>query len=180
MARLSNQLLSLARAEQGSSSLRKEVVDFGAIARDALESLTPMALSKTIDLGLEGGDVALPVRGHSTLLRELVVNLVDNALRYTSAGGLVTARLARQGDDIVLRVEDSGPGIAPADKERVFERFFRAAGAPSEGTGLGLAIVREIVLSHDGQVELADQAPPPGLIVEVRMPSHRGEPAAAS
>ena len=178
MARLSNQLLSLARAEQGSASLRKDVVDFARLAREAVENLTPMALSKPIDLGLEAKAAPLPLWGHETLLRELVVNLVDNALRYTPAGGVVTVGLAREDGEAILTVEDSGPGIPPVDRERVFERFYRRLDTGSEGTGLGLAIVREIVASHDGAIKLKDQAAGPGLLVEVRLPMHQAETAA--
>jgi two-component system sensor histidine kinase TctE len=173
MTRLSNQLLSLARAEQGSSSLMKDQVDFGAVARDALEGLTQKALSRNIDLGFEPDGHRLVVWGHPTLLRELVVNLVDNALRYTPPGGLVTARVARNGDEVVLQVEDNGPGIPDAAKEKVFERFYRGPEPDNEGTGLGLAIVREIVASHDGRIKLSDRTPPSGLIVEIALPAHR-------
>jgi two-component system sensor histidine kinase TctE len=173
MARLSNQLLSLARAEQGSSSLMKSSVDFGAVARDALEGLTQAALARHIDLGFEPEADGLIVWGHQTLLRELVVNLVDNALRYTPQGGQVTARIGRALDRIVLQVEDNGSGIPAGDREKVFERFYRGADAGAEGTGLGLAIVREIVWSHDGEIDLANRKPPPGLIAEVRLPALR-------
>jgi two-component system sensor histidine kinase TctE len=172
MARLSNQLLSLARAEQGSASLMKSDVDFGAVARDALEGLAQAALARNIDLGFESEEDGLAVWGHPTLLRELVVNLVDNALRYTPQGGSVTARIGHEAGWIALQVEDTGPGIAEGDKEKVFERFYRGSEPDSEGTGLGLAIVREIVSSHDGQIELANRKPPPGLSAQVRLPAH--------
>ena len=170
MSRLSNQLLSLARAEQGSALLRKQPVDFTAIVREAVESLSGLAEARGIDLGYEGGTDPLTVFGHATLLRELVVNLADNALRYTTAGGVVTVALAGGADGIGLRVEDTGPGIPPDERERVFERFYRRLDAGSEGTGLGLAIVREIVASHDGTISLAERDPPPGLLVTVRLP----------
>lgn len=172
MARLSNQLLSLARAEQGSASLMKSEVDFGAVARDALEGLAQAALARNIDLGFESGEDGLAVWGHPTLLRELVVNLVDNALRYTPQGGSVTVGIGQEAGWVALKVEDTGPGIADGDREKVFERFFRGFEAGSEGTGLGLAIVREIVSSHDGHIELANRRPPPGLSAQVRLPAH--------
>ncbi len=173
MARLSNQLLSLARAEQGSSSLMKSAVDVQAVARDALEGLTQAALSRDIDLGFEAGEGEFVVWGHPTLLRELVVNLVDNALRYTPRRGSVTARISREGEAILLQVEDTGPGIAEVDREKVFERFYRSAEAGGDGTGLGLAIVREIVSSHDGEVGLSGRQPPPGLTAWVKLPAYR-------
>jgi two-component system, OmpR family, sensor histidine kinase TctE len=170
LTRLSNQLLHLARAEQGSSSLRKEAVDFGAIARFALEELAPLALSRNVDLGLEVDAAVAKINGHSTLLKELVVNLAENAVRHTPNGGFVTASVMRRDGDILLRIEDNGPGIDENERDRVFERFFRGSGALGEGTGLGLAIVREIVLSHDGQIELTERLPAPGLVVTVRLP----------
>lgn len=177
MARLSNQLLSLARAEQGSSSLMKSSVDFSAVARDALEGLAQAALSRNIDLGFESEGDDLIVWGHPTLLRELVVNVVDNALRYTPQGGSVTARIGRDASWIVLQVEDTGPGIAEGDKEKVFERFYRGSEPDSEGTGLGLAIVREIVSSHDGEIALANRMPLPGLSAQAKLPAYQAAQA---
>jgi two-component system sensor histidine kinase TctE len=171
MAYLSNQLLQLARAEQGSALLRKETVDFERIARDVAASLAEAALARQIDLGFESPGSSLPIHGHSSLLRELVANLVDNAVRYTPPGGTVTATVLGEDGKIVLRVEDSGAGIPEAERQLVFERFYRRLESGSEGSGLGLAIVREIVLAHDGTVDLASRAPPPGLVVTVCLPA---------
>ena len=173
MARLSSQLLSLARAEQGRASLRREDVEFSEIARGAIESLVDLALARNIDLGFEHDGRPHIVLGHAMLLRELVANLIENALRHTPIGATVTAKLSGDARDMVFSVEDNGPGIPAAERERVFERFYRLVGTEGEGTGLGLAIVREIVLSHDGNIELADRAPPPGLAVRVRLPASR-------
>jgi two-component system, OmpR family, sensor histidine kinase TctE len=166
---LSNQLLVLARAEQGNTLLRKEVVDFGKIAREALESLSELSFERGIDLGLVSDASSLAINGHSTLLRELVLNLIDNAIRYTPSGGVVTASLRRDGSIIIFRVEDSGRGIPESDRERVFERFYRRLESGGEGSGLGLAIVREIVLAHGGTITLEDRLPAPGLVAEVRL-----------
>ena len=87
-----------------------------------------------------------------------------------------TVRLAREGGQVLLAVEDNGPGIAAADRERVFERFHRLAPSTIEGTGLGLAIVKEIVAAHDGAILLMETQPPPGLRVEVRLPAAAPEP----
>jgi two-component system, OmpR family, sensor histidine kinase TctE len=172
MARLSNQLLSLARAEQGVSALRKEVVDMAAATRAALDDLASQAISREIDLGFEGGDAPCPVWGHPGLLRELVFNLTDNALRYTPSGGTVTVHLHPANEAILLTVEDNGPGIPAEEREKVFERFYRRLDTGGEGTGLGLAIVKEIVSSHEGRVELGDRDDGTGLVVSVKLPRH--------
>ncbi|RWD63344.1 MAG: ATP-binding protein, partial [Mesorhizobium sp.] len=104
-----------------------------------------------------------------TMLREMIVNLVDNALRYSRPGGSVTVRLAALDGEAVLMVSDAGPGIPPEEREHVFERFYRLAGATEEGSGLGLAIVREVVENAGGSVTLGDAAGG-GLKVEVRLP----------
>jgi len=149
------------------------MVDFDPIARDAIASHAEAALAKSIDLGFEPGG-PMPIHGHSGLLRELVGNLIDNAVRYTPGGGRITARLARDGDGIMFRVEDSGAGIPAAEREQVFERFYRRLETGGEGSGLGLAIVREIVEAHDGTIELGERVPAPGLVVTVRLPTGEG------
>lgn len=173
MTRLSNQLLSLARAEQGSALLHRERVDFSALCREAVEGLALMAVERSIDLGFEAPPSPLYVHGHGPLLREMTVNLVENALRYTPQGGTVTARIADVAGHAVLRVEDNGPGIPMEERRRVFERFYRRLDTGVEGTGLGLAVVSEIVASHEGHIELQDRAPPPGLVVSVSLPALR-------
>jgi two-component system sensor histidine kinase TctE len=171
LTHLANQLLALARAEQGSRSILKSAVDFRAVVRGALEQLAQLALGRSIDLGLDCDDSVPPVWGHATLLYELVVNLVDNALRYTPRGGSVNVSLYCHRQEIVLRVEDSGPGIPLFERQRVFERFYRLLGTDVEGTGLGLAIVREIVAAHDGSIIISDRGQGPGLMVEARLPT---------
>jgi two-component system sensor histidine kinase TctE len=125
-------------------------------------------MEKRIDLGYEGPDASargagganpgLTVRGHALLLRELIRNLVDNALQYTPAGGTVTVRVMDDpfGQVVVLQVEDSGPGIPAAEREQVFQPFYRALGTDVDGSGLGLAIVREIALQHGAEILLED------------------------
>lgn len=175
MARLVNQLLTLTRAEPGGGALRKDDLDFNEVTRAALESLAGIAFDRAIDLSFEAARVALPIHGHVTLLRELVLNLAENALRHIPRGGTVTVKLEQDAAGILLVVEDDGPGIPEADRERVFERFHRLAPATVEGTGLGLAIVREIVAAHDGTILLTQAQPPPGLRVEVRLPGAAGD-----
>ena len=173
LSRLATQLLTLARSEQGSALLRKDKVDINAIVRGAVETMLPVSFDRNIDLGFEGGEAPIMIFGHSGLLHEAVVNLIDNALRYTPQGGAVTARIREVGELVVIVVEDSGPGIAPQDREGVFERFQRGAGQVGEGSGLGLAIVKEIASAHLGTVELSERDPPPGLLVRLTLPAMR-------
>lgn len=171
--RLTNQLLSLSRAEPINGLMAaRQPVDIVAVARDMVVELLPLAERKEIDLGFEGGAAPLVVAGHPVLLRELVANLVDNALRYTPEGGIVTVAvdLAPEAASMArIRVIDNGPGIPAQFREQVFLRFFRLDGGDYTGSGLGLSIVREIVHGHDGEISLAD-APGGGLLVEVRLP----------
>ncbi|MBN9077191.1 MAG: sensor histidine kinase [Rhizobiales bacterium] len=172
LARLAEQLLTLSRAEPGSRRPREDRIDLTEAARGVLESLAPVAVSRRTDLGLEADGPAM-VTGDGTMLREMIVNLVDNALRYGRAGGKVTVAVSAIGNEAVLTVADDGPGIPPEERARVFERFYRVAGAVEEGSGLGLAIVREVADNAGGSVRLSD-GPAGGLTVEVRLPIARG------
>ena len=168
LARLAEQLLTLSRAEPGSRRPRADRIDLSEAARQVLEAHAPKAVERNIDLGLEETG-PVPVIGDGTMLREMIVNLVDNALRYTPAGGSVTVKLTATGDEAELTVIDSGPGIPVEEREHVFERFYRIAGSAEEGSGLGLAIVHEVVENAGGSVTLGDAAAG-GLKVEVRLP----------
>lgn len=165
---LVNQLLSLARTEPGYET-RMQQVDLAAVASETTGEWVPAALKREIDLGYEAVAETAPVTGNTMLLRELLNNLLDNAIRYTQSGGEVTVRVARSNSVVTLAVEDSGPGIPPAERELVFERFHRAALPQQEGCGLGLAIVREIAHLHHGEVFLVDSAK--GALFEVRLPA---------
>lgn len=167
-SRLAEQLLTLTRAEPGSRTPRAERIDMVEVARLVLEAQAEDALKRGIDLGLEGEGEA-PVTGDGTMLREMVVNLVDNALRYTPSGGEVTVRVGREERSVVLTVDDSGPGIPEEEREHVFERFYRIMGTQAEGSGLGLAIVREVVEGAGGRVTLGTSNSG-GLSVTVTLP----------
>ena len=170
-ARLVNQLLSLARAEPGAKlGHAVERLDLARLARETTTEWVPRALTRSIDLGYEGGDGAAWIEGDPFLVRDLLGNLLDNAIRYTQRGGQVTVRLSASADTLTLSVEDDGPGIPEQDRERVFERFYRVLGTGTEGCGLGLAIVREIALSHRAQVTLAAAAGGQGTLVRVTFP----------
>jgi two-component system sensor histidine kinase TctE len=169
--RLVNQLLSLARAEPGSERERRvERLDLARLAREATTEWVPWALSRSIDLGYDGEDGAAWIEGDSFLLREMLGNLIDNAIRYSHDGGHVTVRVASGPQQVIVSVEDDGPGIPEPERARVFERFYRLLGTGTEGCGLGLAIVREIALSHRAEVTLGDGAGGRGTVVRIAFP----------
>ena len=152
-ARLANQLLALARAEPGGYRADAFAsVNLRAVVEDAADEWVHRAMAKEIDLGFELADAQ--VLGDAVLLREALGNLVHNALEYASTGGRVTVRTGMGNDHPFLEVEDDGSGIAPAEREQVLERFYRAAGTPGTGSGLGLSIVREIASAHRAQLEI--------------------------
>jgi two-component system sensor histidine kinase TctE len=151
---LVDQLLALARAEASENSPQTLVaLDLDHLLREVVASWVVQALEKGIDLGYEpaGGVV---IQGSAFLLREMINNLLDNALRYTPAAGRVTARVIAQGDFALLEIEDSGPGIADEESQKVFDRFYRVDGTDGDGSGLGLAIVREIAEVHQAAASL--------------------------
>ena len=147
---LVNQLLTLARAEPGEAASGDQPVNLHeTISRD-LRDWVQSAVGKNIDLGFELDDAW--ILGEPLLLRELAANLLDNALAYTQPGGSVTVRTGARDGESVLEVEDTGPGIPEAERERVFDRFYRGEGAASGGSGLGLAIARRIAERHGGSI----------------------------
>jgi two-component system, OmpR family, sensor histidine kinase TctE len=165
--RLVNQLLTLFVAEAAAhAGQRQAEVDLADVVKRVLEESAAAAQAKAIDLGFEQRGGAL-VRGAPSMLHELVANLVDNAIRYTPRGGVVTAAIEGAAERVTLRIEDNGPGIPPEQRERVFERFYRLHDDGSGGSGLGLPIVREIAAASRARVELS--APPrgSGLVVSV-------------
>ena len=170
-AHLVGQLLTLARLEPGAEvPMRRERVDLGEIAAGVVAEREPGAALRGIDLGIDLGvdrDAACPVAADPAALAILVGNLVDNAIRHTPEGGTIDLRVECDGRHASLVVEDTGPGIPEEDLERVFDRFYRGAGGPSEGSGLGLAIVRRIADAHGARVSLANR-PEGGLRASVR------------
>lgn len=157
--RLVNQLLALARAEnQPQAGLAFAEIDLPVLARETVRDWVQASFAGEIDLGFEppADDEPLVIAGQPLMLRELLSNLIDNALRYTPAGGSVTVRVRRDAatGQALLEVEDTGPGIAPNERERVFERFYRILGSNTQGSGLGLAIVREIAQQHGAEIDI--------------------------
>ena len=163
-----NQLLALARAESGGIHISRQPCDLAQLTMEVVQDCVPRALEKRIDLGYEGVQPGAPgglLDGNLTLLRELVRNLVDNAINYTPSSaerpGVVTARVLTDpfGGVLLLQVEDSGPGIAEAERELVFQPFYRTLGNEADGSGLGLPIVQEIARQHGATVTLEDTHP---------------------
>jgi len=171
MSRLAHQLLTLSNVEPDGRTRSGERVDLVTVTRRALESQVAHALSRNMDLGLDPAPEAAPVMGEPTLLQEMVVNLVDNALRYTPAGGVVTVGIERVDTHWRLTVRDNGPGIPAAERERVFERFYRVLGTEAEGSGLGLAIAREIAAASGGTITLDSGTEERGLLVTITLPA---------
>jgi two-component system sensor histidine kinase TctE len=176
-----NQLLSLARAE-GGSALDLQSCDMEALISEVLMDSLPRAMDKGLDLGYDGVEDEdkrrfLNIQGNPTLLKEMIRNLVDNAIHYTPSSeerpGVITVRLLVDpySQAVAVQVEDNGPGIAAAERERIFEPFYRALGSNVDGSGLGLPIVREIAQRHGATVSV-DVAHPgqasPGACFTIR------------
>jgi two-component system sensor histidine kinase TctE len=178
-AHMVNQLLAMARAEDRGDARRTQPFNLAALATETVHDFVQRAMAKGIDLGYEGPaarDEAAPkLVGEPLLVRELIRNLVDNAVQYTPGGGTVTVRVMADpfGQVAVLQVEDNGPGIPEAERDLVFQPFYRALGTEVDGSGLGLAIVREIAERHGGSVAIESaqaRATTPGTRFTVRLP----------
>jgi two-component system OmpR family sensor kinase len=169
--RLAEQLLALARSEPDGHT-QTQAIDLHALLEDCVMAYAPLAQQRGVDLGIESSEAA-SVTGNADALRVMFNNLVDNATKYTPRGGRVDVSLTIEAGHPVVRIGDSGPGIPPAERERVFDRFYRAGASADRartdvsGSGLGLAIVRRIALQHDASVTLGE-APAGGLEVSVR------------
>ena len=169
--RLSEQLLDLARIE--SADAPRENVDLQALGRELLAMHFPVAEQRGIDLGMEAGDLP-SVISSAHLLRTILGNAIDNALKYTPATGEVTLRIAALGDGARCEVIDSGPGVAPSARDQAFKPFHRLAGQEIGGTGLGLAIAREAARRIGAKISLHDRADGrQGLVVRVDLPGGR-------
>jgi two-component system sensor histidine kinase TctE len=169
---LVNQLLTLARNEpEARLNTPMELLDLHRVAQDTAAHWVPEALRKNIDLGFEGIDRQIPVKGNEASLRDLIDNLLDNAIRYTPEGGHITVRVG-YGDSAWLVVEDDGPGIPPEQRELVFERFHRIPGSGQPGSGLGLAIVQEVGLRHGASVHAGEGRGSTGALFTIRFPHH--------
>ena len=166
---MANQMLTLARAEQVNGLLQsRDRLDFVELVRDVAGDFAVLALDKGIDLAFEVQEPLIFIDGNAIMLREMVSNLIDNALRYTPAKGHVTLSIRRDQENVHLCVTDDGPGIPIEERDKVFQRFYRILGnGNSEGSGLGLSIVREICQAHQGTISIADGTSGQGLTIEI-------------
>jgi two-component system OmpR family sensor kinase len=161
--RLVEQLLVLARQEATAAEGQvARPVDLADLARRTVADLAGVAAAKGVDLGVQQADPAT-VEGQPDALQILLRNLVENAVKYTPGGGTVDIAVQHEGGNIVVQVEDSGPGIPPEERERVFDRFYRVAGSDAAGSGLGLAIIKAIAERHGATLTLDSSARLGGL-----------------
>lgn len=169
------QLLSLSRLDADSGyPVTHAAVPLHKVARSVTLDWSPVARSRGIDLGFEQA-LRVDVMGQTDLLAELVGNLIDNAIRYSGDGAVITVRVAAEAAQPLLQVIDNGPGIAVGERDAVFERFYRSETTQAvEGNGLGLSIVREIARVHGALIALSD-APGGGLVVSVLFPARKAE-----
>lgn len=169
VSRLTQQLLALARAEP-SNRLPMQQLWLNDVVHQAAEIWLPKAIERQIDLGFDLHPA--PVTGHPVLLQEMISNLLDNALRHTPPHGTINVTCRPDGDSQVgLCLEDSGPGVPEAERERVFERFYQASHpAHQGGSGLGLAIAQAIVRQHGGEISLTRSASLHGACLSIRLP----------
>ena len=169
---LVEQLLTLARLDPETSGGLQTGLDLWALASEVVSELTPVALERGIDLGINQGEPT-SIRGGPTALAILIRNLLDNAIRYSPPGTRVDVGITREDGAPVLTVTDQGPGIAPEERERVLDRFYRIAGTGGQGSGLGLSIVRRIAELHGAS--LAFEEGPEGSGLRVRVVFEWGE-----
>ncbi len=169
--RLASQLLTLAREEHADTRDAFTAVDLTALAQEVVRALAPLAAQRDIDLGV-GATVPAVVRGDAAALTTLLTNLVDNALRYTPAGGRIDVATERVDGGFALSVRDDGPGIPEAERATIFQRFTRGSTASAPGSGLGLAIVKRVADRHGATITLGDGLDGRGLGVTVQFGSN--------
>ncbi|MGI9952267.1 HAMP domain-containing sensor histidine kinase [Moorellaceae bacterium AZ2] len=167
---LVEELLDFSRLAAGQLTLRLSPVDLAGLVQDTAEQMRPRAVRQGIDLQITIKDPFPPVEADADRLKQVLVNLVDNALKFTPAGGRIIVALERLGQNLALKVCDTGVGIDPQELPLVTtQRFYRGRQAPSSGSGLGLALCEEIIGLHGGRFEIASQ-PGQGTTVTVLLP----------
>ena len=168
---LTTDFLELSRLESGRMHFKREPIHLGGLVQESLEVVRAQAESKEIELETEIDISLAPVHGDRKILKQLLLNLLTNAIKYSSPGGLVTVSLHTGGDEVLMEVRDTGRGISPEDQKRLFQRFYRAADSEDDvkGTGLGLAIAKRIAESHGGSISV-ESALGEGSTFTVRLP----------
>jgi signal transduction histidine kinase len=157
-------LFTLTRADAGQYPISAKDFYLDELVTDCVHSARTLALAKDISLTTDASG-ELPIHADENLLRRMILNLIDNAVKYTSKGGSVAVSCQRSGDDYAISIQDTGSGISPELQPRIFERFFRADKARSRsesdggGAGLGLSIARWIAAAHNGRLELTQSGP---------------------
>lgn len=170
LAEMVNGMLTLAKADSGDA-IPKEPFSLGAVAREAISTTAQRASDKGLDLRFEADGESPIVNGDASLVRQMITNLIDNAIKFTERGG-VTVRVRGTQSDAIVEVQDTGPGIDPAELPLIFDRFYRTDKSRTRevpGTGLGLAIVRSIARVHEGRVE-AERPEGGGTLMRARLP----------
>ena len=166
--RLVQQLLTLARLDPDASKRPVSTVRLEALACSVCEDMTPIAHQKNITVTAAADPAA--TEGMEDAIRLMMTNLTDNAVRYTPEGGRIEIRTRSENDTAVIEICDNGPGIAPEERNRVFDRFYRALGTKTSGTGLGLAIVKRIIDIHHGTIMIDDGLDGRGTTFRIRIP----------
>ena len=178
-AQIIEDLLDVSRIVTGKLSLDERPIDVRALLDEALEEITPLAMSKGLQLGLTGPDVAVTIVGDAVRLRQVLTNLLGNAVKFTPAGGRVSLDWRVEGGWVDIRVSDTGIGIDSDFLSRVFDRFSQADTTSRReftGLGLGLAIARELVMRHGGTIGAHSDGYGRGATFEIRLPLHRQTP----
>ncbi len=168
--RLVQQLLTMARLDPEAARTPAAPIDLALLVGSAVEEMQPLAAQKSIALSVDAEPPAW-VLGQEDALRILLTNLIDNAIRYTATGGRVGVGVQAMDSNVQLTVQDSGSGIAPDERERVFDRFYRGRDAAPGGSGLGLAIARQIAEMHGGSITLGEGDHDAGLEVTLVFPA---------
>lgn len=160
------QLLALARSEPIEGSHKLQRIDLQHLVQDVCMEWVPKALHKQLELSFDGPDQPVWIRGDAVLLKELLANLIDNAISYGHVDSNVVVRLSSDEQPILL-VEDDGDGIPKVEQDRIFERFYRIQGSPGNGCGLGLAIVKEIADLHQAKIQICNRTDRKGTVISV-------------
>ncbi|HET6514175.1 MAG TPA: sensor histidine kinase N-terminal domain-containing protein [Thermodesulfovibrionales bacterium] len=169
--RLVNQMLTLAQVESGArETLNLKPLDLAELLRETTKEWVSSALKRDVDIGYEGPELPIMVKGDVIRIRMLIDNLIDNAIKYSQTGSTVTTRIEETEGSVILTVEDNGPGIPFEEKQAVFQRFYRILGNSIAGSGLGLSIVKEIATSHGACVSIEDRVGHRGTSAKVTFP----------